>query len=535
MPVDETPLKRSRPGGVRSRLFLLVVGCILPVALAAALLVYIPYQREHALIRDASISRMRATVSALDREFLRIEAALLALSTLPMATPADLGAFYGRATLAVASINVDSIVVLDETGQLLLSTRRPNGAPLPKLEEAPLFRKIVATGEPGVSDLYGGTMTGTLLIRVGVPVRVDGAITRSLYATIEPERLFSVLAEQKLPDTWRTSIVDSTGAVVARTHDIAKFLGKKVNPDLLKRLSESSEAAFETRTLDGIPVLTSYSRSQRTGWSVVVGTPLAELTAGIRETLLWLVAAICAALAIGIGLAWVLGERIARSISALVAPAKALGLGRPVRVPELHLKEADDVGNALMVAAAALDEAKYNALHDALTALANRTSFQLTVERQLALSERNRKHLSVLYADLDGFKGVNDRHGHAAGDELLRMVASRLKETVRASDLVARLGGDEFAIGLIDCDAQSAMAFAQRLAAVLSSTYHVAGVDAAISVSIGVAVYPESATDYDTLIRRADRAMYAAKASGKGQVCLAPSSNLEISGRVGDA
>ncbi|MEN9538397.1 MAG: hypothetical protein RLZZ126_632, partial [Pseudomonadota bacterium] len=119
---------------------------------------------------------------------------------------------------------------------------------------------------------------------------------------------------------------------------------------------------------------------------------------------------------------------------------------------------------------------------------------------------------------LDGFKAVNDRFGHAAGDEVLKAAADRLREVVRAYDVAARLGGDEFAVLLSDVDTTVAMETAHRIVQALARPYVV---DAPVSASVGVAVYPLHGKDLKTLLGNADRAMYQAKAAGKWQAKLA--------------
>jgi diguanylate cyclase (GGDEF)-like protein len=155
------------------------------------------------------------------------------------------------------------------------------------------------------------------------------------------------------------------------------------------------------------------------------------------------------------------------------------------------------------------------ARHDALTSLPNRTLFLDRVEQAVARSARSGATLAVLFLDLDGFKGVNDRFGHAEGDDLLKTVASRLVSCVRAADSVARLGGDEFAVLLEGVeDVAELDALCQRLLAALRREIRVMGHEVVVGASIGVAVaLPDD--DAAGLLRNADMAMYRAKALGK--------------------
>jgi diguanylate cyclase (GGDEF)-like protein/PAS domain S-box-containing protein len=156
-------------------------------------------------------------------------------------------------------------------------------------------------------------------------------------------------------------------------------------------------------------------------------------------------------------------------------------------------------------------------LHDALTGLPNRTLFIDRAERLLALANRNRVPVSVLFVDLDNFKTVNDGMGHPAGDELLVAVARRMSNTVRAEDLLCRFGGDEFVV-LVDPRhaAVSADALAERLAEVLRTPFEISGRVISVTASIGIATGVDLSVE--DLVRDADIAMYKAKAAGKNQV-----------------
>lgn len=161
---------------------------------------------------------------------------------------------------------------------------------------------------------------------------------------------------------------------------------------------------------------------------------------------------------------------------------------------------------------------EHMAHYDALTQLPNR--LLLSDRLQLALMQASRKTglLALAFLDLDGFKPVNDRLGHEAGDLLLIEVAQRLKRCVRAGDTVARLGGDEFVLLLGDLESIEEIHRAlERVLASLAEPYALAGGTASISASIGVALYPKNGTEPDVLLRQADQAMYAAKQDGRNR------------------
>jgi diguanylate cyclase (GGDEF)-like protein/PAS domain S-box-containing protein len=162
------------------------------------------------------------------------------------------------------------------------------------------------------------------------------------------------------------------------------------------------------------------------------------------------------------------------------------------------------------------DELVRQAYHDGLTGLANRSLFRDRLEQALARSVRSGGTVAVLILDLDGFKQVNDTLGHDAGDQLLRIVAERLNETVRTTDTVARFGGDEFAVLLDGADETLAVSVARRALAGVTEPAAVAGRELQVAASIGIAVHTGEGGG-DELVRDADVAMYAAKDAGRGR------------------
>lgn len=152
------------------------------------------------------------------------------------------------------------------------------------------------------------------------------------------------------------------------------------------------------------------------------------------------------------------------------------------------------------------------AMHDSLTGLPNRRYLNEVLDSSIAAARRGGKPLAVAYFDLDGFKAVNDRFGHAAGDRVLQATAARLRAAVRASDFVARLGGDEFVAVLPGAPTPAELAtLIGRLEREIAAAPIPELPDGAVSASIGVAFYPDDAGNVDALLTAADHAMYAAK------------------------
>ena len=226
----------------------------------------------------------------------------------------------------------------------------------------------------------------------------------------------------------------------------------------------------------------------------------------------------------GCVLGGLLSRRVYRSVT---APLKALEeaaahLGRENLDHRIDVHGNDElarVGSAFNTMADKLQvsrkELQHLALHDSLTGLPNGALFLEQLQHAIARARRKGTPISVLFLDLDGFKSVNDTLGHAAGDELLAGVGERLRRSLREGDTVARLGGDEFGI-LLEEELQGATRTAQRLVREFERPWSLSSGYASVGVSIGIASR-DGEEDLDELLRQADAAMYAAKASGKGR------------------
>ena len=175
------------------------------------------------------------------------------------------------------------------------------------------------------------------------------------------------------------------------------------------------------------------------------------------------------------------------------------------------------------------EELRFLANFDALTGLPNRTKLLTRMARAFARAKRHEHRVAVLFLDLDRFKQINDSLGHAAGDELLRGVADRMRLAVREIDTVARLAGDEFVLlveEIVSFD--GAMIAAQRVLERFAEPFNLAGTDVVVSPSIGLAVFPDHSERPDELLKCADLAMYAAKSSGRNTIRIYESEQSSV-------
>jgi diguanylate cyclase (GGDEF)-like protein len=164
------------------------------------------------------------------------------------------------------------------------------------------------------------------------------------------------------------------------------------------------------------------------------------------------------------------------------------------------------------------------AITDGLTQLSNRRAFDRALEREIGRAARADGRLSVVLIDVDNFKALNDEHGHVTGDTVLRQISRALQRSVRSYDTIARYGGEEFAAVLPGCSAGLAFTLADRLRLAVQD----APSDVKVTASVGVATYPFDGAESATLLRSADRALYASKRAGRNRVRSAEQARVEL-------
>jgi diguanylate cyclase (GGDEF)-like protein len=502
-----------RPVSLRASLLGLVALCVLPTALIAGTLAVLQYQQQRERIHLDTVLLARRYAAELDRELAAIESGLRVLASAPELDDGDLASFDTRARAALRGQPGSNYALSDREGRQRLNTLRAREAPLPNVGRPDQLARVFDTGSATVTDLFIGPVSRTPVVVIGVPVFQGNEVVYSLNLGLPPTRIAAVLTRHELPEGWVASVLDGSGNIVARSRDPQRYVGQKAVPDVVQQIASAREGSIETRTVEGVPVVSSFSRSSVSDWSVAVGAPKAVIEAELAQLAGWVGAGVTLTLLSGIWLARRLAVRVSGAVRELNEAALALVEGRPVTLPSSRLVEAEAVGAALQQAAEILAQTRHLAHHDVLTGLCNRALFEENLRRQLAAAERAQQPVAVLAIDLDGFKAVNDQHGHAAGDQVLKEVASRITSTVRAYDVAARTGGDEFLVLLADIEPAAAHQLAERLVQALAQPYG-EGLPS-VSASVGVATSGASGADVGSLLERADQALYAAKRAGR--------------------
>jgi diguanylate cyclase (GGDEF)-like protein len=504
------------PRTIRGRIVLLIAGCMVPVTLMAMAIVGHDYYRGKDFLVGSSIFAARAAMGNIDKMLENVETGLLTLAESHNLAQDNMPLFNRRMTQAAIGMNVDAITLSDSVGHILLDTRQPTLS-MPTPSDNPILaQRIFDIGKPEISDLFIPEKNGRPQITVQVPVRQNGAIIYFLKAVLYANRIQNLLMQQKIPIDRVVAIFDRSGTFVARNRETSRFVGTKGSSAVLEYLrGTADEGSFENLTVEGISVSSTLSRSASSHWTVGIGIPTDILLRDLWNTIRWMMVLLVLLLLFSLTVAWRIGNSITRSIRSLIAPALALGIGEHIKMPLLGLFEADEVGTALNQASVLLQQSQHDAQHDVLTGIANRALFNAILQQQLMLSKRGSEHLAVLYIDLDGFKKVNDSHGHETGDVLLKAVSARIQSTIRDCDLAARLGGDEFAVLMTQTAKHGPASVAGKLIENLSVPYPIGGVQLEISASVGIAIFPEAGDTAQGLLRAADEAMYRAKQRGK--------------------
>ncbi len=515
-----TPPSAARSFSLRGSLVALVGLCVLPVAAAALLLVYLDYQQGWERLRQDTVLGARHRAAVLDRELASVISGMKALATAPELTADDLAAWQQRASAAASTQNVDNYVLTDREGRQRVNTLRPFGTPLPTTGTPPQLANVFDHGWTVVTDLFIGPVTRQPVMAIGVPVVQGGTVRYSLNTGITPRRVQALLDAEQLPEGWVAAVLDSQGTILARTREPERYVGQRAVPEVLAHIASGREDSIETTTVDGVPVVSSFSRSTVSDWSVAVGAPRSVLE---RQLVWWVTTAAAGVFAVAIAGSWlalVIARRVTGAVQGLNIAARGLVEGGPFTLPSLQLQEAESVGQALLQASETLQRTRHAAQHDPLTGLSNRALFAELLSRQMAGSTRRGSRFALLMLDLDDLKRINDDKGHAAGDAALRATARRILHTLRAADAAARLGGDEFAVLLEGADEIQAKATALRLMEALAEPD--GEYPEPLGASVGIALWPEAGRDATALMNAADAALYAAKRGGKGRLILAP-------------
>ena len=374
---------------LRTRLILLALAIFLPGLVAALWVISRTYDSERASLERGLRETTRALSLVVDKELSKREtvARILAdspyLDSAPALSEADRRNFYEQARRVTEGLGGGWVVLSTPEAQTV-NTLRPLGEPLPKRAAGTSANFPFVTSGSRLSSLAIGPVSGQLIAAFQVPVIRNGKAVMNVSLTVLPSELKSLVDSQQMPASWVTGVIDTSGTMVARNRDFARWVGQPATQDMRSRLAGDSEGFFESVSLDGVPTVAFFSKSQSYGWAFVIAVPRDTFGNSLRRSVLEVGVGTLALLALAIaGALWV-ARRISLPVYALQAQARSLANGEVVEPKATGLSECDEVSATLAQASRKIEQARIE-LEEKVEAAVRRTKDAL---EQLSQSQR---------------------------------------------------------------------------------------------------------------------------------------------------
>jgi len=415
----------------------------------------------------------------------------------------------------------EGLAILGQDGQVLTSSGSRTGFRLSADRMSDLRTRDALTGEP----LWDAGLGKAVIVLV-VPIRRDdGAFLGALAAKVNLDDIKDTFAQLSGNGSRELYLITEQGHVVISSAGSSADLMKTTLPDVATRelIEREGQTVVQSRA-KGRDVVAVLHRIPQLHWAAVAEAPRAAASneAGALRTRTVL---LLFGLVLGVGLVAVLvGLFITRPLELLTAAAARVSAGDlGVELPHAGSGEVGYLTRAFNTLVTRLREKESHgeleklSVTDALTGLYNRRHLMGTLASEVQRSRRLRRAFSVLLADVDHFKQYNDTHGHLAGDAALVKIAEVFRRTTRQVDCVARYGGEEFVVMLLEANMATATLVAERIRARVAAEDLGEG---KLTLSIGLAEYPDGGDTPEELIASADAAMYKAKNAGRNQVVV---------------
>lgn len=453
----------------------------------------------------------------------------------------------------------DALAVAGPEGRVRNLAGRPGRSlePPQSLAGDPVLRRSGTTGGVVVSGVRRGPLTGRPALVMAVPVSLPGASRGGvLVGELDRGPIERLRRTIRFGERGHSAIVDHRGRVVAHPSEDWRRSMKDLSdwPVVQKMLAgETGVTEFHSPFIDA-QMIAGYAAVPDYGWGIMVPQPRSEVASQVWALILPQLPMVAGALALAVVLALLVARWITRPIHQLAAVSQQLNHQdapeRLARLPARAPRELHQLARALQDLVTGL-QGSYRRIHqlnhtlkqrveertrelstanaelarlagsDHLTQVANRRQFEDALGEILANRRRDVAEVCLLLIDLDEFKAVNDRFGHATGDAALVQLAARLKTHMRGGDLLARLGGDEF-VAALTCDPETARRRADEMRAAIADVPVRAGGGAEIRITASIGLFhqplDQAPGDAAQLLERVDAAMYRAKGSGRNQV-----------------
>ena len=324
-------MARAGVNSVRGRLVLLTISLLVPALLSMGFLLAGADRQGRAQLHEQMLATARALSGATDRQAAVGIAVAETLTTDQALLAGEWAEFHKRAR-RVTDQRSGWVVVTDSTGRQIVNTLRPYGTPLPVTPRLEELTNAYNMGLSKVSDLRMGVMAKKPVITVGTPVKIQGKPYVLAYV-VEASSFTSVFRQQRVPDRWVATLLDNNRKVIARSIRHEKWVGHSASADMTENLRRSNEGVNRSTSLDGVPTMVAYTRSPRTGWTLVVAIPRADMARTVTRSVVAATGVFLLLLVLGIGLALFFSRGINREVGRLVAAAHAIGQGQPVVSP----------------------------------------------------------------------------------------------------------------------------------------------------------------------------------------------------------
>lgn len=344
--MKEGPSRHSRqPFSVRTLVISLILATLLPLLAFSAYLVLRSARHEQELLATLTHDRARTMARDLEQELSNLRARLFVIADAAPESPDMLAQLRARA-LAVLAPDAQPFVLSQPDGADVLDTRFPPGARLPANPDPAAVRRVVASGEPVVSNLVIDPTDHEPWVAINVPVIGHGKVLYVASLNVAPI-LTPMLKNQHWPPGWVAAIADANGVTLARNFEATKYVGQRGRPAFLRRLIGRTEGWFPMTTRDGVPAYFAFSRVEPVGWTVIVAIPRDVLFAPVHRSTQALLLTGTVMVALAVVLAMLIGRRISAPITGLLRDADALGRGAAMPLHPTGLRETDVLARSL--------------------------------------------------------------------------------------------------------------------------------------------------------------------------------------------
>jgi PAS domain S-box-containing protein len=349
VPLEGSAASASRGLSLRLRLVLLVLADVIPLLLFILGYQYVEYLRDVHTTGQRTLELARSMSLLVDAELQVRIAALQALAVSRAVESGDFQTFRERAAEVIAhQFPGANIVLLRQDGQQVMNTLLPPGEPLPVRQNMESTRTVFTTGRPAVSNLYPGAVGQRLVAAIDVPVEDrNGKVAYVLSMNPELDTFADVILRQRLPSTWLSGVYDGNGIIIVRVPHGAEYVGQAASATTVRHLITEREGIHDSTSLEGIPTLVVFSRTERFGWEVAIGVPRAELTGAAWMRAMRTLEAGSVLLALSLVLALYAARRIAGPIGSLRRLAAATDHDTPLHLAPTGLRDIDEVAQAL--------------------------------------------------------------------------------------------------------------------------------------------------------------------------------------------